>query len=292
MSNSQSDQIKQSQRQSWDSVASGWQKWWRIFENGAQTISDKLIELAIVKPNSKVLDIATGIGEPAITAANRVGNEGYVLATDLSPQMLSIAKERARSLNLDKIMEFKEGDAETISLQPSTFDAALCRWGLMFLPNLELGFTNIYKSLVDGGHFAAAVWSIPDKVPQLSIPMNIARRETNAPLPPPGSPGPFGLADPELLYEAFKKAGFKNIKIEKAKVTFRFDTAEDFTRFTQDIAAPVNTILNNQSKERTEQIWNMITQEVSKYTTDITDSSDKQIPISIDNEALCIVGTK
>ncbi|GKS62585.1 hypothetical protein YTPLAS21_20430 [Candidatus Nitrosocosmicus sp.] len=111
MSNSQSDQIKQSQRQSWDSVASGWQKWWRIFENGAQTISDKLIELAIVKPNSKVLDIATGIGEPAITAANRVGNEGYVLATDLSPQMLSIAKERARSLNLGKIMEFKEGDA-------------------------------------------------------------------------------------------------------------------------------------------------------------------------------------
>lgn len=75
-------------------------------------------------------------------------------------------------------------------------------------------------------------------------------------------------------------------------MTFRFDTAEDFTRFTQDIAAPVNTILNNQSKERTEQIWNMITQEVSKYTTDITDSSDKQIPISIDNEALCIVGTK
>lgn len=157
MSNSQSDQIKQSQRQSWDSVASGWQKWWRIFENGAQIVSDKLIELAIVKPNAKVLDIATGIGEPAITAANRVGNEGYVLATDLSPQMLSIAKERAKSLNLDNIMEFKEGDAETISLQPSIFDAALCRWGLMFLPNLELGITNIYKSIVDGGRFAAAV---------------------------------------------------------------------------------------------------------------------------------------
>lgn len=122
--------------------------------------------------------------------------------------------------------------------------------------------------------------------------MNIARRETNAPLPPPGSPGPFGLVDQELLYEAFKKAGFKNIKIEKVKVTFRFDPAEDFTRFTQDIAAPVNTLLKNQSKERTEQIWNMITQEISKYTTAITDSSDKQMPISIDNEALCIVGTK
>jgi ubiquinone/menaquinone biosynthesis C-methylase UbiE len=100
MSNSQFDQIKQSQRQSWDSVALGWQKWWKIFENGAQTVSDKLIEFAGIKPNSKVLDIATGIGEPAITAANRVGSSGYVLATDLSAQMISIAKERAKSRNL------------------------------------------------------------------------------------------------------------------------------------------------------------------------------------------------
>lgn len=133
MSNSQSNQIKQSQRQSWDSVALGWQKWWKIFENGAQIVSDKLIELADVRANSKVLDIATGIGEPAITAANRVGSSGYVLATDLSPQMLSIAKQRASSRNFENRMEFKEGDAETIDLQPSTFDAGICRWGLMFL---------------------------------------------------------------------------------------------------------------------------------------------------------------
>jgi ubiquinone/menaquinone biosynthesis C-methylase UbiE len=92
MSNSQSDQIKQSQRQRWDSVDLGWQKWWEIFENGAQTISDKLIEIANIKNESKVLDIATGIGEPSITAANYVGNSENELATDLSPQMISIAK--------------------------------------------------------------------------------------------------------------------------------------------------------------------------------------------------------
>lgn len=293
MSNSQSDQIIQSQRQSWDSVAFGWQKWWKIFENGAQTVSDKLVEITEVKPNSKVLDIATGIGEPAITAANRVGNGGgYVLATDLSPQMLSIAKERAKSQNLSNIMEFKEGDAETITLQPSEFDAALCRWGLMFLPSVDLGLSNIYKSLINGGRFAAAVWSTPDKVPQLSIPMNIARRETNVPPPTPGTPGPFSLADEKLLYGAFEKAGFKNIQIEKVKVTFQFDAAKDFTKFTQDIAAPVNAILKNQSKQRAEEIWDMITQEVSKYTTTKTDSTDKQGPVSIDNEAICIVGIK
>ncbi len=292
MSNSQSDQIKQSQRQSWDSVAPGWQKWWKMFEDGAQTVSDRLIELANVKPGSKVLDIATGIGEPAITAANRVGNSGHVLVSDLSPQMLSIANERAKFQNLDHLMEFREGDAETIALQPSTFDAALCRWGLMFLPNLESGLSNIYNSLVDGGRFAAAVWSTPDKVPQISIPINVVRRETNAPLPPPGTPVPFGLADEKLLYRSFEKAGFKDIQIEKVNVTFKFDTSEDYTRFAQDIAAPVNSMMKDLSNERVEQIWSMVTQEVSRYATTKSDSMDHKRQISLDNEAICIVGTK
>ncbi|HKR73837.1 MAG TPA: methyltransferase domain-containing protein [Candidatus Nitrosocosmicus sp.] len=140
MSDSPYNQIKQDQRQSWDSVALGWQKWWKIFENGAQIVSDRLIELADVRPNSKVLDIATGIGEPAITAANRLDDSGYVLATDFSPQMLSIAKKRAKSQNFDNKIEFREGDAETIGVQPSTFDSVVCRWGLRFFQMLRLDF--------------------------------------------------------------------------------------------------------------------------------------------------------
>jgi ubiquinone/menaquinone biosynthesis C-methylase UbiE len=153
------NRFRQDQRQSWDSVAAGWQKWWRTFEKGARKISDKLIELAEMTPGSKVLDIATGIGEPAITVATRVGISGHVLATDISPQMLSIAKQRAISQNLQDIVDFKEGDVETIDLPILTFDVAFCRLGLMFLPNLESGLSNIYRSLVDGGRFAAAVWA-------------------------------------------------------------------------------------------------------------------------------------
>jgi|SRR5918996_3488630 ubiquinone/menaquinone biosynthesis C-methylase UbiE len=90
----------QSQSQSWDSVSKGWQTWWKTIENGAQTISNKLVELANIKSGDKILDIATGIGEPAITAAKRVDSDGRVLATDISPLMLSIAKQRAASLAL------------------------------------------------------------------------------------------------------------------------------------------------------------------------------------------------
>ena len=131
-----SEQYKTSQRQSWNKVAEGWQKWWKTFEQDAQKVNERLIELAEIKQGDKVLDIATGIGEPAITAARKVGIKGHVLATDISPQMLKIAKERAASFGLQNIVEFKEIDAERIDIdlepllqQLSSFNAVLCRWG-------------------------------------------------------------------------------------------------------------------------------------------------------------------
>ena len=130
MSNLDSKKYKEAERQSWDSVANNWKKWWKTIERGAEKVR-RLIELAEIKPGSRVLDIATGIGEPAITAANQIGNNGHILATDISPQMLSVAKQRAISLGLQNVIEFKEGDTETIDLPSSTFDAVLCRWRLM-----------------------------------------------------------------------------------------------------------------------------------------------------------------
>jgi ubiquinone/menaquinone biosynthesis C-methylase UbiE len=74
-------------------VASGWQKWWKTFENDAQQVSDRLVELAVIRPGHRVLDIATGIGEPAISAAKILGKHEHVTATDISTEMLAIAEE-------------------------------------------------------------------------------------------------------------------------------------------------------------------------------------------------------
>lgn len=98
MSTLDSNKYKEAERQSWDRVANNWQKWWKTIERGAEKGSRRLIELAEIKPGSKVLGIATGIGEPAITSANQVGNSGNVLATDISSQMLSLSIQRAVSL--------------------------------------------------------------------------------------------------------------------------------------------------------------------------------------------------
>jgi ubiquinone/menaquinone biosynthesis C-methylase UbiE len=279
------NQYKESQRQSWDGVSKGWQKWWKTIEDGAQNISNRLVELANIKPGDKILDIATGIGEPAITGAKQVGSNGHVMATDLSPQMLSIAKQRAASLGLENIMEFKEGDAEAIDLPPSSFNAVLCRWGLMFLPNLSGALSNIHKTLVPDGYLAAAVWATPDKVPFLGLAINTVRNETRAPPPPPGTPGPFSLADENQLRKSLIEIGFKDVHTEHLNTVFEFDSAQDYTQFQKELTAPIIAMLANETKSRRDEIWNKVTEAAKKY-------SDDDGHIKLSNESICIVGRK
>ena len=285
-SNFNPDEFKISKRQSWDSVASGWQKWWKTIEIGAQKVSNTLVELAEIRGGQRVLDIATGIGEPAITAGKIVGKKGHVTATDISPQMLAIGKERARSLGLQDIVEFVQNDAENLKLGTNeTFDAILCRWGLMFLPNLDIALSNIRRLLVSGGNLAAAVWSEPSKVPFINLSMDTARKHLQTSFPGQGAPGPFSLADVGLLKKSLLKAGFTDVRSEKIAVTFEFDSAENYTKFNQDIVAPIRTMLSNETENTREQVWNDVTEQVKLKYSD-HDSGH----VNFVNEAICIVG--
>ena len=186
--------------------------------------------------SSRVLDIATGIGEPAITAAKKIRNgngRGQVLATDMSQQMLSIAKQRASSLDLEQMIEFRDGDAETISLPSSMFDAVLCRRG--FLPDLRAGLSNIYRSMIEGGRLVAAVWASLEEVPFLSVIINTVSEETHKPVfPGKGIPGPFSLADERVLKDALIESRFKDVVTGRINVTFTFGSPQDYTLSSSD----------------------------------------------------------
>jgi ubiquinone/menaquinone biosynthesis C-methylase UbiE len=280
-----SDEFKTQQRQMWDNAATGWQTWWETIERGAQKVSDKLVELAEIKSGDRVLDIATGIGEPAITAARRVMPNGKVVAIDISPQMLLIAKTRAKSLGLDGVMEFRESDGEKLDLPEPTakFDAILSRFGLMFFPNLSAVLVKIREMLVTNGRLSAAVWSAPSKVPWLDLAFASVRKQINAPAPPPATPGPFALADIEALKQSFSQAGFKDIKIDTFQITFEFDSPESYTKLHQHTATRIHAMLANETEEVKKQAWNSITEAVWQY-------ADSHGRVNLDNEVICIVG--
>jgi ubiquinone/menaquinone biosynthesis C-methylase UbiE len=302
-----SEQFKVSQRQSWDSAASGWKEWLQTLEIAAQKVNERLVELAEIKPGQKVLDIATGIGEPAITAARKLvqlagsgnkinANIGHVLAIDISSQMLTVAKQRAATLGFQEIIEFRESDAEVLALPCSSFDAVLCRWGLMFMPNLNKALSNAFRALKSCGRFVCTVWAETSKVPFGSIPMSIVMRELNVPPPPPGTPGPFALADINILRAALSHTGFTDIKHERLNVTFEFATVEDYINYTKAVSAPIKNMLGKESVKRQEEIWDIVRQQVrSNYSTDTGGDNDDTATnqsVKMDNECICTTAKK
>jgi len=277
-------QYKVSQRQEWDQASAGWKKWWPTFERSMQPVSDRLVEMAGVGDGQRVLDIATGIGEPAVTAARRVGPAGRVLAVDLSPQMLEIAAERVAAEGFSNI-EFLEADAGALDLPEKSFDAVLCRFGLMFLPDVDAALERVLRLLVPGGLFAAAVWGPPERVPMSSVPMGVIRYELQLPPPAPGTPGLFSLADASHLEETFERAGFSKVRTEQLAVKLDMASAEEFVRFRMDISAPIREMVADQPPERREEIWQAIAAAMHPYV-----AADGRL--SVENEAILVVGQR
>jgi len=259
------ERIKNEQKRDWDAAAAGWKKWWSVLERAAQPVSNRLVELAGVGAGARVLDVATGSGEPAVTAARRVAPGGRVIAVDQSPGMLAIARERADALGISNV-EFRESDGEALTIAERDFEAVLCRWGLMFMPDLGRALSGFHQRLVSGGHLAVAVWSTPDKVPMISIGADTVRKLANLPPPPPGALDPLRLGDTSILNSALARAGFKDITIERMPVTFEFESAEDFTKMREDVASAFRGLLARQSPELRRQIIAAVTDAAGKFT--------------------------
>ncbi len=137
---SSAEEFKAAQKAGWNNVAPGWRKWWAMFEDGAQRLSDRLVELAEIKPYHRVLDIATGIGEPALTAAKKMRPNGQVIGTDISSEMVTIARERAKEVRLDTITIFEDIDPESYPYPSSSFNAVTSRWGTYVLAKSDAYF--------------------------------------------------------------------------------------------------------------------------------------------------------
>lgn len=276
--------FKAQQREQWSNAARGWRKHWSSFEKAAQPLSDRLMQLAHVGPGKRVLDIATGIGEPAVTAAKLVGPTGEVVAVDQAPQMLALARERAQEAGLHTV-EFVEGDAETVALPSDSFDAVVCRWGLMFFPDLVGTLKRLRSSLVPGGRLAAAVWGPPERTPMISLPFAVLSRELGLPPTAPSGPSLHTLSDPSTLEQMVREAGFTDVRSESFTVTWTFASLDDLMDHLRDISAPIRTMMATQSLERQAELWGKLADAMMPF-------AGADGTIRLPNEALIVSGQR
>ncbi|MFB3077803.1 MAG: class I SAM-dependent methyltransferase, partial [Lysobacterales bacterium] len=260
---------KVGQKEQWDSVAEAWNKWWPSIEKTAGAASIALADAIGAQPGQRILDVSTGIGEPAVTLAGIVGPEGSVVATDQSAGMLAVAAERIKKEGLSNI-ELVEVDTEVLDLPEDEFDGVACRWGLMFLPDLQAGLQAIRMSLKPGAKFAALVWGTPDQVPILSLPMAVAQQvlDPPPPPPPPDAPNVFSLGGDGMLQSALKAAGFNNVVTDTFQTVFDLKSPQEYCEFLGDVAPPVRAMLADRPTDQVELFWNAVASKAEAFVSD------------------------
>lgn len=235
------EQVIENQRQDWNRVAGGWEKWDRFFDEQMAFLNHRLIADARVRSGMRVLDLGSGTGYPALLAAQTVGATGSVTGIDLAEQMLDAARRKAASLKLSNTT-FRMGDVTTLPYETASFDAVTTRFCLMFLPEIPKAVTEIARTLKPNTWLAAAVWSAPDKNPYLKIPIDIIKQFIEIPPPDPTAPGIFRLAQPGELAGMLQQAGFMDISEHEFIGDVQFSVAEEYFSSLMDIAAPIQNL--------------------------------------------------
>ena len=275
--------FREAQHRNWDSAAVGWMEWSEFNDRADRHISERLVELAGVRSGSRVLDVAAGYGEPALTAARKAGPGGRVVATDISAEMLAFGRERAAAAGLGNV-EFMEADASSLDFPHESFDAAVSRWGIIFEPDAEAAAGRIRGFLKPGARMAIASWGEPDRVPFLSIPMRTARERLDVPPPPAGTPGPLSRPTPDAIGGLLEGGGFSDVAVEQDEVIFEFDSPEHFTAYVRAIAAPIRAMIEQHAGDAQQEAWDAITQA-------IVDELGDSKPLSVPNVTLLASGT-
>lgn len=235
--------LKQRERDNWSGAAEGWRRRHALLRKGATPVTERMLELARITAGQRVLDIASGTGEPALTAARLVGESGRVIGTDLVEEMLTVARDLAASAQLTNI-DFHCCDGEALVFTDGEFDAVTIRWGLMFMPDPQHCLAAVHKALKPGGRLSVACWTAPDKNPFIAVLMKALANYMEIPKPQPGTPGIFAFADPDRLRGTLEAAGFRNIQLE----ALTFDVLEvadgrAYWEAISDLAAPVMALV-------------------------------------------------
>lgn len=250
----------------WQAAAEAWYRWSPLLHQWLGNATDKMLEMARINTGHRVLDVAAGAGEQSITAAKKVGSTGYVLATDISPDILAYAQKLAMDSGLHNI-ETKVMDGENLTVPDATFDAVISRVGLIYFPDQQKALREMLRVLKPGGWVAAIVYSTPDKNKFFSIPVSIIRNRAKLPPPVAGQPGPFSLGAEGVIEKAFEEAGFKHVDSVLVDSPVLLPTAKFCVSFEQESFGALHQMMSGLSDSEKQSVWEEIEQELKKFET-------------------------
>jgi len=227
----------------WGGAAEHWAQAAEKDEVGAAADAARwMLQTAELQPGERVLEVAGGAGRVGLQAAEAVGPDGSVLCSDYSEEMVKVARERFERLEVPNI-ETRALDAQGLDLGDGEFDAVLCRFGYMLMPDPQQALRESARVLRPGGRLVLAVWGTAADNPWLTIILDAVRSHLGAPEPEPGAPGPFSLGDPSRLRDLLDRAGLVEVEVETVPTRQLYDSLDAWWEKILNVGGPLQAIL-------------------------------------------------
>ncbi len=258
--------FKENTRQQWQAAAKAWNDWGVFLRQWLGPATNQMLDLAGVVEGSRVLDVAAGAGDQTLLIAERVGVKGHVVATDISSNILEYARENAQRAGL-KNVETRVLDGEDLKLPDDSFDAIVCRLGLMLFPHPERALSGFHRVLKKGGKTGLIVFSVPENNPFFSSAISIIRRRAGLPMPAPGQPGPFSLANPRVLEERLGSSKFRDVAVRRESAPLRMQSADECVRFMRESFGALHQMLSGLNEKERMDAWEEIRRELGQFET-------------------------
>lgn len=254
-------------REQWNRSADGWNRYTPQIRQWLTPATEVMLNMAGISHNMKVLDIAAGAGDQTLDIAQRVGPHGHVLATDFSPVILALAQDNAQRAGYANVTT-RVTDDEGLRVEPASFDAAVCRLGLMFFPDPIRGLMEIHRALKPGAGICTMVFSRPERNPCIGILMSTAFKHAGMTPRDPYQPGGLlSLGKPGLADEVFRSAGFRDVATTSMESVFHLPSARHYLDFIRASASPIQQILGKLETTAANAAWADMEERLGVFTT-------------------------
>ncbi|MBS0343088.1 MAG: class I SAM-dependent methyltransferase [Proteobacteria bacterium] len=255
-------------RAQWDNAAEGWNAHTAAIHAWLQKPTEAMCGMAGVKAGDRVIDIAAGAGDQTLSIARAVGAQGHVLATDLSPAIVALARDNAVRAGFAHHVEARVADGEDLGVPEASFDAAVCRLGLMFFPDPLRGLREMHRALRPGGGVCTMVFSRPERNPCVAILMSTALKHAGLPARDPYTPGGLlSLGKPGDIDARFRAAGFRDVATVVLDAPFRLPSVDHYLAFVRNSAGPVLQILGRLDTPAADAAWGEMRERLAAFDT-------------------------
>jgi ubiquinone/menaquinone biosynthesis C-methylase UbiE len=218
------ESMQASQDPNFGRVAANWEKWEEWLKPSYRCFNRLFLKISGIKAADKVLDLGCGAGYVADLAAELVGSGGSILGIDKAQEMIDVAVARAKALRVSNV-SFETREMSSLPFEEASFDVVTARFALMFVPDIQVTLSEVFRVLKKSGRLVASVWGNLEKNP---LPRNVLKEYYDLPSPDLSTPGHFRFANSGDLGKLFASAGFSEVTDRAITIHEKFESPQQY----------------------------------------------------------------